>query len=214
MIIEHGAVWYKSVGLDTCAGTKLYCLSGKMNSTGLVEMPMGTTLREIIEKFGKGIKNGKSFKFAQVGGSAGGILGPELMNLPLDIDSTIKAGVTLGSGVVLVCDEDTCPVDFLLDVLNFFEHESCGQCVPCKLGTSQLHYLAQKFAMRMAEEKDIQLMIDTAKMMKLASLCALGQSPVLPIETMIRNFREEFVKHCDPDYECPQCDSSLKVYYS
>ncbi len=213
MIVARGADWFKSVGTATCAGTKLYCLSGKVNQTGLVELPMGATLRQMIDTFGGGMKSGSSFKFAQVGGAAGGILGADLMDLPLDIDSTIKAGVTLGSGVVLVCDQETCAVDFLLNALNFFEHESCGQCIPCKLGTSQLHYVAQKFAMREAEEKDIQLMIDTAKMMKLASLCALGQSPILPIETMIRNFREEFVKHCDPDYECPQCDASLQAYY-
>ncbi|WP_049749906.1 NADH-quinone oxidoreductase subunit NuoF [Syntrophus aciditrophicus] len=212
MIIEKGAAWYKSVGLETCTGTKLYCLSGKLNRTGLVEMPMGTTLREIIETFGKGIKNGKTFKFAQVGGSAGGILGPELMDLPLDIDSTIKAGVTLGSGVVLVCDEDTCPVDFLLDVLNFFEHESCGQCVPCRVGTRQLHHLARKFATGTAVPGDLDLMVEKAKLMK-NSLCALGQSPILPITTMLKYFREDFLRHCDPSLCCPECANSLAHYY-
>jgi NADH:ubiquinone oxidoreductase subunit F (NADH-binding) len=192
MIIELGAVWYRSVGTEKCPGTKLYCLSGKMKRVGLVELPMGTTLREIIDVYGKGVRKGKSFKFAQVGGTAGGILGSDLLDLPLDIDHTMQAGVTLGSGVVLVCDEDTCAVDFLLNILSFFEHESCGQCVPCRVGTSHLHYLAKKFAMREAVPKDIDAMIDKAQLMKKASLCALGQSPVLPITTILKYFRDEF----------------------
>ena len=213
MIIEHGADWYRSVGTEKCPGTKLYCLSGKMKRVGLVELPMGTTLREIIDVYGKGVRKGKSFKFAQVGGTAGGILGSDLLDLPLDIDHTMQAGVTLGSGVVLVCDEDTCAVDFLLNILSFFEHESCGQCVPCRVGTSHLHYLAKKFAMREAVPKDIDAMIDKAQLMKKASLCALGQSPVLPITTILKYFRDEFLRHCDPGYTCPECDRTIKRFY-
>jgi NADH:ubiquinone oxidoreductase subunit F (NADH-binding)/NADH:ubiquinone oxidoreductase subunit E len=213
MIVRRGADWYKSVGTEKCSGTKLYCLSGKMNRVGLVELPMGATLREIIDVYGKGVKNGKQFKFAQVGGSAAGILGEDLLDLPLDIDQTIKAGVTLGSGVVLVCDEDTCAVDFLLNILSFFEHESCGQCVPCRVGTSQLHYLARKFAMRTAVEQDIDIMVEKAALMKKASLCALGQSPVLPLTTILKYFREEFLKHCNPRYSCPECDRTLARFY-
>ncbi len=118
MIIEKGAEWYRSAGPTNCSGTKLYCLSGKLNRTGLVELPMGATLKQIIDVYGKGLKKGKKFKFAHVGGSAGGILGKDLMNLPLDIDQPIKQGVTLGSGVVLVCDEDTCAVDYLLQIMS------------------------------------------------------------------------------------------------
>lgn len=214
MIVEHGAGWYKSLGTEKCSGTKLYCLSGKMNRTGLVELPMGTSLRDIIDKYGKGIKKGKTLKFAQVGGSAGGVLGKDLLDLPLDIDQTTKAGVTLGSGVVLACDEDTCAVDFLLNILSFFAHESCGQCVPCRVGTSQLHYLAKKFAMRTAVEKDIDTMVKKAQLMKQASLCALGQSPILPITTTLKYFRDEFEKHCDHHYKCPECDKTIDRYYS
>jgi NADH-quinone oxidoreductase subunit F len=214
MIIEHGAGWYKSLGTEKCSGTKLYCLSGKLNRTGLVELPMGTTLRDIIDIYGKGIKDGKTLKFAQVGGSAGGILGKDLLDLPLDIDQTIKAGVTLGSGVVLACDEDTCAVDFLLNILSFFAHESCGQCVPCRVGTSQLHYLAKKFAMRTAVEKDIDTMVEKAQLMKQASLCALGQSPILPITTTLKYFREEFLRHCDSGYNCPECDRTIARFYT
>lgn len=210
MILSNGAEWYKDVGTQGCPGTKLFGLSGKLERTGLVELPMGTTLRTIIEKYGKGIKGGKRFKFAQVGGSAGGILGEDLFDLPLDIDSATKAGVTLGSGAVLVADEDVCPVDFLLNVLAFFEHESCGQCVPCRVGTAQLHYLARKFAQRKADKEDIDTMVRKARLMKNA-LCALGQSPILPITSMLKYFRDEFERHCDPGYICPQCDKTLSL---
>ncbi len=214
MIIEKGADWYKSVGPANCSGTKLFCLSGKLNRTGLVELPMGTTLKEIINVYGKGLPKGSAFKFAQVGGSAGGILGKDLMNLPLDIDHPTKNGVTLGSGVVLVCDNKTCAVDFLLQILSFFEHESCGQCVPCRVGTAHLHHLARKFASRTAAPGDIDLMVEKATVMKKASLCALGQSPVMPITTMLKYFRKEFLQHCNPQHKCPQCDRSLARYYT
>ncbi|HDP81237.1 MAG TPA: NADH-quinone oxidoreductase subunit NuoF [Spirochaetes bacterium] len=214
MIIEKGAEWYRSVGPTNCSGTKLYCLSGKLNRTGLVELPMGATLKEIIDVYGKGMKKGSKFKFAQVGGSAGGVLGKDLMSLPLDIDQPIKQGVTLGSGVVLVCDEQTCAVDFLLQILSFFEHESCGQCVPCRVGTVQLHHLAKKFASRTADPSDIDLMVQKAELMKKASLCALGQSPIMPITTILKYFRKEFEKHCDSGHKCAACDASLRRYYS
>jgi NADH:ubiquinone oxidoreductase subunit F (NADH-binding)/NADH:ubiquinone oxidoreductase subunit E len=213
MIILNGADWYKSVGTEKCAGTKLYCLSGKMNKVGLVELPMGVKLREIINVYGKGLKKGKKFKFAQVGGTAGGIVGKDLLDLPLDIDQTIKAGVTLGSGVVLVCNEDTCAVDFLLNVLSFFEHESCGQCIPCRVGASHLHHIAKKFAARTASIDDIDRMVDKAQLMKQASFCALGQSPILPITTMLKYFRHEFEQHCKPAHKCPECDKTLKRFY-
>ena len=151
LIIQNGADWFKEVGTLTCPGTKLFCLSGHLNRTGLIELPMGATLRQIIDDFGQGIADGKRFKFAQVGGSAGGILAEDLLDMPLDIDTPMKNGVTLGSGVVLVCDETVCPVDFLLQILSFFEHESCGQCVPCRVGTSQLHTLIRRISERNAE---------------------------------------------------------------
>ncbi len=214
MIIDKGPEWYKSVGPLNCSGTKLYCLSGQLNRTGLVELPMGATLKEIINVYGKGMPKGKKFKFAQVGGSAGGILGKDLMDLPLDIDQPIKQGVTLGSGVVLVCDDKTCAVDFLLQIMSFFEHESCGQCVPCRVGTSHLHHLVKKFASRTAVPADIDLLVEKATVMKKASLCALGQSPIMPITTTLKYFRKEFLEHCDPKHKCPQCDRSLSRYYA
>lgn len=213
MIIDQGAEWYRSAGPTNCSGTKLYCLSGKLNRTGLVELAMGATLKEIINVYGKGLVKGSRFKFAQVGGSAGGILGKDLMDLPLDIDTPIKKGVTLGSGVVLVCDQNTCAVDFLLQIMSFFEHESCGQCVPCRVGTAHMHALVKKFAGRRAEIRDIDLMIEKAALMKKASLCALGQSPLMPITTTLNYFRSEFERHCDPGYACKACDQSLKTYY-
>ncbi len=214
LIIANGADWYKEIGPAHCTGTKLYSLSGKLNRTGLVELPMGATLRDIIEKHGAGVKGGKRFKFAHVGGSAGGILGEDLMDLPLDFDSTLKAGVTLGSGVVMVADGDTCAVDYLLHILDFFEHESCGQCVPCRVGTSHLKQIALKIASGRGTAADIDAMVEKSKLMKSASLCALGQSPVLPVTTMLKYFRVEFDKHCDPGHKCPQCERSVELFFS
>lgn len=213
LIIDKGPDWYKSLGTPGCSGTKLFCLSGGLNRTGLVELPMGSTLKEIINVYGNGMKKGSQFKFAQVGGSAGGVLGKDLMNLPLDIDNPMKKGVTLGSGVVLVCDQNTCAVDFLLQILSFFEHESCGQCVPCRVGTFHLHALVKKFAERRASLADIDLMVEKAVIMKKASFCALGQSPIMPITSILKYFRKEFEKHCDPAYACKACDRSIKTYY-
>ncbi|MBP7865951.1 MAG: NAD(P)H-dependent oxidoreductase subunit E [Acidobacteria bacterium] len=213
LILEKGAEWFKELGTLSAPGTKLYCLSGRLNRTGLVELPMGATLREIIDVYGQGMKGGGTFRFAQVGGSAGGILGPDLLDLPLDIDTPPKQGVTLGSGVVLVCDETACPVDFLLQILSFFEHESCGQCIPCRVGVSHLHHHARRLAERTADVAELDQMLEKARMMKKASFCALGQSPVMPVETMLRNFRAEFENHCNPGHACPACDRSLAQYY-
>jgi NADH:ubiquinone oxidoreductase subunit F (NADH-binding) len=213
LIVLNGADWYKSVGTAKCPGTKLFCLSGRLNRTGLAELPMGTTLREVIETHGGGMKDGGKFKFAQVGGSAGGILAADLLDLPLDIDQTLQAGVTLGSGAVLVCGEETCPVDFLLNILSFFDHESCGQCTPCRVGSAQLHHLARKLAGRKAAPGDIDRMVEKALLMKKASLCAMGQSPILPVTTMVRNFRQEFERHGHPDHNCPACDRTLQRLY-
>lgn len=214
LIMDKGADWYKQVGTVPCPGTKLYCLSGVLNRTGLVELPMGSTLREIIDGYGQGLRQGSTFKFAQVGGSAGGILCEDLMDIPLDIDTPMRHGVTLGSGVVLVCDQSTCAVDFLLQTLSFFEHESCGQCVPCRVGTAQLHYHAQRLARRMADHTDLEGLVTKAALMKKSSFCALGQSPIMPIETLLKNFRNEFEAHCRSDHQCEACDRSLRRYYT
>lgn len=213
-IILNGAEWYKSSGLPGCSGTKLYSLSGKLNRPGLVELPMGVTLGEIIDTYGGGMKSGSRFKFAQVGGSAGGIIGEDSLDIPLDIDGLVKKGLTLGSGSVLVADRNTCAVDFLFQILGFFKHESCGRCVPCRAGTSQLYTLAGKFVRRIADPEDIESMIKRSEMMKTASLCALGQSPAMPVVTMIRYFRDEFIRHCDRSYKCDACDRTLKANYS
>jgi len=212
-ILERGAAWYKELGTVSCPGTKLYCLSGHLNRTGLVELPMGTTLREIIDVYGQGVRGGRRFKFAQVGGSSGGILAEDLLELPLDIDTPMKQGVTLGSGVVLVCDETVCAVDFLLQVLSFFEHESCGQCIPCRVGCAQLHQHVRRLASRQATLADLDRMVEKAQLMKKASFCALGQSPVVPLNTFLQRFRSEFEAHCQPGFACPACDRSLAQYY-
>jgi NADH:ubiquinone oxidoreductase subunit F (NADH-binding) len=213
LILNRGPLWFKKVGTLTCAGTKLFCLSGKLNRTGLVELPMGVTLREIIDIHGKGIINDGDFKFAQVGGSAGGILGPDMLDVPMDIDSLMRKGATLGSGVVLVCDQETCPVDFMLHTLSFFKHESCGQCTPCRIGCGQLENIALKLSRRKADISAPDQLLSIAGLMQKTSLCALGQSPIVPITTMLKYFRDDFDKHCQPDYACPACDASLAHYF-
>ncbi|MBN1878724.1 NADH-quinone oxidoreductase subunit NuoF [bacterium] len=214
MIMNRGALWFKEVGTVTCAGTKLFCLSGKLNRTGLVELPMGVTLREIIDVHGKGILEGKAFKFAQIGGSAGGIVGQDMMDTPLDIDTLMRQGATLGSGVILVCDETTCPVDFLLHTMSFFKHESCGQCTPCRIGCAQLEKTTMNLAKRIATVPDLTGLKTLATLMKQTSLCALGQSPIMPIETMLKYFRKDFENHCNPDYKCAACDASLSRFFT
>ncbi len=214
MILNRGPLWFKDIGTLTCAGTKLFCLSGKLNRTGLVELPMGVTLKDIIDVHGKGIVNDGQFKFAQVGGSAGGIVGPDMLDVEMDIDSLMRHGATLGSGVVLVCDQNTCPVDFMLHTLSFFKHESCGQCTPCRIGCAQLEDLAVKIAGRKADPSAPDQLLSISRLMQKTSLCALGQSPIMPITTMLKYFREDFDKHCQPDYECSACDASLAHYWA
>ncbi len=137
-----------------------------------------------------------------------------MLDTPLDIDTLMRQGATLGSGVVLVCDESTCPVDFMLHTLSFFKHESCGQCTPCRIGCSRLAQISVNLAKRIADPKEIDEMVRLSNLMKQTSLCALGQSPVMPIETMLKYFRSDFEKHCDPDHDCPACDASLKHYFN
>ena len=136
-IIRHGASWYRSIGTPSSPGTKVYTILGNVNSTGLIEVPMGITLREVISIYGKGMKNGSSFKLAQTGGSSGSIIPASLQDTPMDFDSFSKAGVSLGSGALLICDEDTCVVDLTKVLINFFRFESCGKCNPCRIGNQK-----------------------------------------------------------------------------
>jgi NADH-quinone oxidoreductase subunit F len=193
-IIQNGAEWFKGFGTKDSTGTKVYTLLGHINTPGLIEVPMGITLREIITDFGGGMKDGKRFKLAQVGGTAGGILGPNLLDVPLCYENMLEYDLVLGSGAILIMDETTDVRSILSCFLRFFKHESCGQCAPCRLGTKKLLDLANGLEKGTGKKKDLDLMIEIANDMLLSSLCPLGQSPILPLRGMAKYFSNELTE--------------------
>ena len=194
-IIRRGADWYASMGTETSKGTKVFALGGKITNVGLVEVPMGTTLREIIEEIGGGIPNGKKFKAAQTGGPSGGCIPAQHIDTPIDYENLMKLGSMMGSGGLIVMDEDTCMVDISKFYLNFTVDESCGKCTPCRVGTRRLLQYLEKITEGKGEMKDLENIEDLAKHMKSSSLCALGQSAPNPILSTIQYFRDEYVDH-------------------
>lgn len=192
-IIEFGADWFKSFGAPKSTGTKVFTILGHVEQPGLIEVEMGTPLREIIFSYGGGIKDGKKFKAALVGGSAGVFLSENLLDVPMDFESLRENKAALGSGAILVMNESTDIVDMLFSVLKFFAHESCGQCVPCRIGTKQLLDMVYKIREGFGTEADIELMLQTATTMYNTALCPLGQSLIMPVKSAIQNFREEFI---------------------
>ena len=194
-IIRRGADWYASMGTETSKGTKVFALGGKITNTGLVEVPMGTTLREIIEEIGGGIPNGKKFKAAQTGGPSGGCIPAEHIDTPIDYENLMKLGSMMGSGGLIVMDEDTCMVDISKFYLNFTVDESCGKCTPCRVGTRRLLQYLEKITDGKGDMKDLENIEDLAKHMKSSSLCALGQSAPNPILSTIQYFKDEYIDH-------------------
>jgi NADH:ubiquinone oxidoreductase subunit F (NADH-binding)/(2Fe-2S) ferredoxin len=201
-IILHGAAWFKSLGNERCSGTKVYTMLGHINNAGLIEVPMGITLREVIEDYGGGMRGGGNFKWAQTGGTAGGCVSAELLDCPMDYDSMSSAGTSLGSGALLIMDDTTCVIDMVKSFLKFFEHESCGQCTPCREGTHRLVQIIAEIACGKGGEGAINLLDHTAKVMAETSLCALGQSPTVSISTSLRFFRNEYLAHA-VEGRCP-----------
>ncbi|MFQ5834794.1 MAG: NADH-quinone oxidoreductase subunit NuoF [bacterium] len=199
-IILKGPEWFKGLGTPESPGTKLSCLSGDVNNPGLMEAPLGITLREVIEDWGEGVKGG-NFKMAQLGGTAGPILGEQMLDFPLDYNSLRKRNLTLGSGAVLVMNDQRCIVDMLRCFLKFFRDESCGKCIPCRVGTKKLVELISSIHRGEARPSDVDLLLSTARLMAQTSLCALGQSPVLPIFTSLKYFRQEIIEHLKQ--KCP-----------
>ena len=194
-IIRRGADWYASMGTETSKGTKVFALGGKITNVGLVEVPMGTTLREIIEEIGGGIPNGKKFKAAQTGGPSGGCIPAEHIDTPIDYENLMKLGSMMGSGGLIVMDEDTCMVDISKFYLNFTVDESCGKCTPCRVGTRRLLQYLEKITDGKGEMKDLENIEDLANHMKSSSLCALGQSAPNPILSTIQYFKDEYIDH-------------------
>ena len=201
-IIMNGAAWFSSIGTSTSSGTKVFALGGKITNVGLVEVPMGTTLREIVEEIGGGIPNGKKFKAAQTGGPSGGCIPAECIDTPIDYDSLIAIGSMMGSGGMIILDEDTCMVDIAKFYLEFTADESCGKCTPCRIGTKRLLQLLTKITEGKGEPEDLVKIEELANHMKQSSLCALGQSAPNPVLSTMRYFRSEYLSHI-VDKVCP-----------
>jgi len=213
LIINKGADWYSQIGTERSKGTKIFSLVGKINNTGLVEVPMGITLKEIIYDVGGGIKGDKKFKAVQTGGPSGGCIPAQMLELPVDYDTLAKAGSIMGSGGMIVMDEETCMVDVALYFLNFTQEESCGKCVPCRIGTRQMVEILTRITKGEGKEEDVGKLEDLAKSVKAASLCGLGQTAPNPVLTTLRYFRQEYEAHIK-DKACPAlvC-KDLIIYY-
>ncbi len=209
-IIRKGAAWYASMGTETSKGTKVFALGGKITNVGLVEVPMGTTLREVVEEIGGGIPNGKKFKAAQTGGPSGGCIPAKYIDTPIDYEHLVALGSMMGSGGLIVMDEDTCMVDISKFYLEFTVDESCGKCTPCRVGTKRLLQILEKITSGKGEMEDIDKLEELATHMKSSSLCALGQSAPNPVLSTLKSFRDEYEAHIK-DKKCPAgvCKSLL-----
>ncbi|GIV66176.1 MAG: NADH-quinone oxidoreductase subunit NuoF [Chloroflexota bacterium] len=194
-IINNGADWYRSFGTASSPGTKVYTILGNVNVTGLIEVPMGITLREVIAIYAKGMKNGPTFKLAQTGGSSGSIIPASLQDTPMDFDSYAKAGVSLGSGALLICNEDTCVVDLAKVLLNFFRVESCGKCNPCRIGTQRAWEMLDKISKGQASLSDLDKLAELSENLYMLSNCGLGQTAGTPLRDILNHFRAEVEAH-------------------
>ncbi len=201
-IILNGPEWFASMGTEKSKGTKVFALGGKINNTGLVEVPMGTTLREVIEDIGGGIPNGKKFKAAQTGGPSGGCIPAEHFDIPIDYDNLIGIGSMMGSGGLIVMDEDNCMVDIAKFFLEFTVDESCGKCTPCRIGTKRLYEMLDKITKGQGTLEDLDKMEELCYYIKANSLCGLGQTAPNPVLSTLRYFRDEYVAHV-VDKKCP-----------
>ena len=206
-VILNGAAWYRKFGTKSSPGTKVYTILGHVNVTGLVEVPMGITLREVIAIYGKGMKGGAAFKLAQTGGSSGSIVPASLQDTPMDFDSLTRAGVSLGSGALLVCDGDTCVVDLAKALLNFFRVESCGKCVPCRIGTQRAYQILNSVSEGTAKMDDLTDLLSLADGLVGYSNCGLGQTAAVPVRDILKHFRAEVEAHISlricPTGVCP-----------
>lgn len=210
-IILKGADWFNSIGTEKSKGTKVFALGGKINNIGLVEVPMGTTIREIVYDIGGGIPGGKEFKAVQAGGPSGGCLPKEHLDTPIDYDSLTKLGSMMGSGGLIVMDEDTCMVDLARFFMDFTVDESCGKCPPCRIGTKRMHEILVNITEGKGTLEDLDNLEILAKNIKAASLCGLGQSAPNPVLSTMKYFRDEYIAHV-VDKKCPAgvCKSMVK----
>ena len=210
-IILKGADWYSSIGTEKSKGTKVFALGGKINNTGLVEVPMGTTLRTVIYEIGGGCPNGKKFKAVQTGGPSGGCLPESLLDTPVDYDNLIAAGSMMGSGGMIVMDEDNCMVDIARFYMEFIVDESCGKCTPCRVGTKRMLEILKRITEGKGEEGDIEKLEELANTIKNTALCGLGQTAPNPVLSTLRFFRDEYEAHIK-EKRCPahHCQNLLQ----
>lgn len=201
-IIVNGPEWFASMGTEKSKGTKVFALGGKIHNTGLVEIPMGTTLREIVEEIGGGVPNGKKFKAAQTGGPSGGCIPAEHLDIPIDYDNLLSIGSMMGSGGLIVMDEDTCMVDIAKFFLEFTVDESCGKCTPCRIGTRRMLEILEKITKGQATMEDLDKLEELCYHLQSNSLCALGQTAPNPVLSILRYFRDEYIAHI-VDKKCP-----------
>lgn len=212
LIILNGAGWFSSFGTETSKGTKTFALTGEVNNTGLIEVPLGATLRTIVYDIGGGIRGGKKFKAVQIGGPSGGCLTEEYLDMPLDYDNLTKAGAMVGSGGLVVMNEDTCMVEIARFFMHFIQNESCGKCVPCREGTKQMLRILEKIVAGKGEMEDIDILEELAIAVKDGSLCGLGKTAPNPILSTLKYFRDEYIAHIK-DKKCPAgvCTAMKKI---
>ncbi len=211
-IMLNGAEWFQSLGTEGSAGTKTFALTGEVNNTGLIEVPMGTPLRKIIFDIGGGVRNNKKFKAVQIGGPSGGCLTEEHLDLPLDYASLLKAGAMVGSGGLVVLNEDTCIVEVARFFMNFTQNESCGKCVPCREGTKNMLRILEKIVEGKAELSDLDILEELALAVKDGSLCGLGKTAPNPVLSTLKYFKDEYLAHIEGK-RCPAgvCDAFKKI---
>ncbi|RKX95074.1 MAG: NADH-quinone oxidoreductase subunit F, partial [Spirochaetes bacterium] len=212
-IILNGSKWYSSYGTETSKGTKVFALAGKIARGGLIEVPMGITLREIIFDIGGGIKSGREFKAVQMGGPSGGCIPADKLDTPVDYESVTQTGAIMGSGGMVVMDDSTCMVELARFFLEFTQKESCGKCTFCRIGTKRMLEILERITKGEGEEGDIEKLEELAYNVKMGSLCGLGQTAPNPVLTTLKYFREEYEAHIR-DKKCPakQCRSLIKYH--
>jgi NADH-quinone oxidoreductase subunit F len=213
LILLKGSKWYKTVGREGNYGTKIFAMTGHVKHTGLVEVPLGTTLRELIFDIGGGIKSGRPFKAVQIGGPSGGCLTTKHLDMPLDFDSLKEAGAMIGSGGLVILDDSTCMVEQARYFMNFTQNESCGKCVPCREGTNRMLEILTNITKGKSSMKELELLKQVAHVVKDASLCGLGKSAPNPVLSTLENFYDEYLAHIK-DNRCPagQCTDLISYF--
>jgi NADH:ubiquinone oxidoreductase subunit F (NADH-binding)/ferredoxin len=213
IIIQNGADWYAQYGTEKSKGTKTFALTGKITNTGLIEVPLGIPMSDIVYDIGGGPPGGRKFKALQIGGPSGGCIPESLLSLPVDYESLTQAGAIMGSGGIVIMDEDTCMVDVARFFLDFTQSESCGKCVPCRVGTKRMLEILENICAGKGEEGDIELLEELAETVQMGSLCGLGQTAPNPVLSTIRYFRDEYEAHIK-DRVCPAgvCKDLVRYY--